>query len=85
MAIKYTNNIFLTYVLNVCIIYQPFPIQGPPKFTQIGIFGLKIYHLATLHRSEIFVQFWNEQNLKTAMTLVAALPQENGWSLAIEI
>jgi hypothetical protein len=25
-------------------IYQ----QGPPKFTQIGIFGLKIYHLATL-------------------------------------
>jgi hypothetical protein len=29
-------------------IYQPFPIQGPPKFTQIGIFGLKIYQLATL-------------------------------------
>jgi hypothetical protein len=23
-------------------------MQGPPKFTQIGIFGLKIYHLATL-------------------------------------
>jgi hypothetical protein len=30
---------------------QPFPFQGPPKFTQIGIFGLKIYHLATLHRA----------------------------------
>jgi hypothetical protein len=23
-------------------------LQGPPKFTQIDIFGLKIYHLATL-------------------------------------
>jgi hypothetical protein len=22
---------------------------GPPKFTQIGIFSLKIYHLATLN------------------------------------
>jgi hypothetical protein len=29
-------------------IFQPFPIQGPPKFTQIWIFCLKIYHLATL-------------------------------------
>jgi hypothetical protein len=29
--------------------YQPFPFQGPPKFSQIGIFGLKIYHLATLN------------------------------------
>jgi hypothetical protein len=27
-----------------------FPIKGPPKFTQIGIFGLKINHLATLSR-----------------------------------
>jgi hypothetical protein len=25
-----------------------FPVQDPPKFTQIGIFGLKMYHLATL-------------------------------------
>jgi hypothetical protein len=23
-------------------------LQDPPKFTQIDIFGLKIYHLATL-------------------------------------
>jgi hypothetical protein len=30
------------------IIYQHYPFQGPPKFTQIGIFGLKINHLATL-------------------------------------
>jgi hypothetical protein len=28
--------------------YQHFPFQGPPKFTHIGIFGLKMYHLATL-------------------------------------
>jgi hypothetical protein len=33
MAVKYTNI---------------FPLQGPPKHTQIGIFGLKIKHLATL-------------------------------------
>jgi hypothetical protein len=31
-------------------IYQPLPFQGPQKFTQIGIFGLKLYHLATLAR-----------------------------------
>jgi hypothetical protein len=24
------------------------PLQDPPKFTQIGIFGLKINHLAAL-------------------------------------
>jgi hypothetical protein len=33
MAIEYTNI---------------FSFQGPLKFTQIGIFGLKIYHLITL-------------------------------------
>jgi hypothetical protein len=29
-------------------IYQNLSMQDPPKFTQIGIFGLKINHLATL-------------------------------------
>jgi hypothetical protein len=29
-------------------IYQHFSLQDLPKFAQIGIFGLKIYHLATL-------------------------------------
>jgi hypothetical protein len=29
-------------------IWQHFPFQGPPNFTQIVIFGLKINHLATL-------------------------------------
>jgi hypothetical protein len=28
-------------------IFKHFPIKGLPKFTQIGIFGLKINHLAT--------------------------------------
>jgi hypothetical protein len=28
--------------------YQHLPSQDPPKFTQNGILGLKIYHLATL-------------------------------------
>jgi hypothetical protein len=29
-------------------IYLHLPLQDPPKFTNIDIFGLKIYHLATL-------------------------------------
>jgi hypothetical protein len=29
-------------------IYQYFPFQGPPKYTQGGIFGMKIFHLASL-------------------------------------
>jgi hypothetical protein len=29
-------------------IYQHFPFYGPPKFTQIWIFGVKTNHLATL-------------------------------------
>jgi hypothetical protein len=32
-------------------IYQHLPMQDTPKFTQNVIFGLKIYHLATLTRS----------------------------------
>jgi hypothetical protein len=34
-------------------IYQHLQLQDPPKFTQIGIFGLKIYHLATLLTTRI--------------------------------
>jgi hypothetical protein len=29
-------------------IYQHLPLKDPPKFTEIGVFGLKIWHLATL-------------------------------------
>jgi hypothetical protein len=32
-------------------IYQHLPLQDTPKFTHIGIFGLKIYHLATLRHT----------------------------------
>jgi hypothetical protein len=32
---------------------EHFPIQGPPKFIPIGIFGLEINHLATLIRDAI--------------------------------
>jgi hypothetical protein len=28
--------------------YRHLPLQDVPKFTQIGIFGLKIFHLPTL-------------------------------------
>jgi hypothetical protein len=31
--------------------YQHLPLQDPPIFTLIGIFGLKIYDLATLPSS----------------------------------
>jgi hypothetical protein len=37
MSIKDTNNL---------------PLQMPPKFTQIGIFGLKINHLAAAETTE---------------------------------
>jgi hypothetical protein len=30
------------------LIYPHFPFLGPPRYTQIGTFGMKIYHLATL-------------------------------------
>jgi hypothetical protein len=46
VAIKYTQRLY--YIPNGHRIYQLFPFQGPPKFTQIGIFGLKTNHLATL-------------------------------------
>jgi hypothetical protein len=48
MAIKHTKWPY-TYIRNVHKIYQLFPFQGPPKFTQIVIFGMKIYYLATLY------------------------------------
>jgi hypothetical protein len=46
MVVKCTK--WQYYIPNDHKIYQHFPFQGPPKCTQIGIFGLKINHLATL-------------------------------------
>jgi hypothetical protein len=53
---KYTNRCKNRYKNiqnrpNSYTIYQHLPLQDPPKFTEIGIFGLKIYHLATLAAS----------------------------------
>jgi hypothetical protein len=31
--------------------YTHLPLQDPRKFSQIGIFGLKLYHLATLNQT----------------------------------
>jgi hypothetical protein len=45
-AIKYTK--WPQNIPNGHKIYQHFLFQGRPKFTQIGIFGLKRNHLATL-------------------------------------
>jgi hypothetical protein len=46
IAIKYTK--WRENWPNGYTIYHHLPLQDPPKFTQVGIFGLKIYHLATL-------------------------------------
>jgi hypothetical protein len=46
MVIKYTKCPLI--IPNGHKMYHHFPIYGPLKFTQIGIFGLKINHLATL-------------------------------------
>jgi hypothetical protein len=45
-------------------IYQDFPLQDPPKFIQIGIFGLKTNHLATLQMTTVPIKAFNcgEQN-----------------------
>jgi hypothetical protein len=46
MVMKYPKCLY--NIPNGHKIYQHFPIWGPPKFTQNGIFGLKRNHLATL-------------------------------------
>jgi hypothetical protein len=46
MATKYTK--WPNNRPNGHIIYEHLPLQHPEKFTQTGVFGLKICHLATL-------------------------------------
>jgi hypothetical protein len=50
-------------------IYQQFPFQQrPPKYTLIGIFGVKIHHLASLTvwpRSFWWKKCWEQQKSKT--------------------
>jgi hypothetical protein len=57
-------------------IYQHVSLQGPPKYTQIVISGLKIYHLATLVRnvndglkSRHFSTFWTSTLQRSAPPL----------------
>jgi hypothetical protein len=48
---KWPQNMYtkcLSNIPNGHKIYQHFLFQGPPKYTQIWIFGTIIYHLATL-------------------------------------
>jgi hypothetical protein len=49
-AIKYTK--CPKYIPNGVTFYQLLSLQVTPKFTQSWIFGLKIYHLATLTMSQ---------------------------------
>jgi hypothetical protein len=35
------------------LLHFHFLLQGSPKYTQSGIFGMKIYHLATLMEAQI--------------------------------
>jgi hypothetical protein len=48
-AVNEQKDISNGHKLNGHIKYQHYPLQDPPKYTQIGIFGMQIYHLATLH------------------------------------
>jgi hypothetical protein len=43
---KYTK--WLKIFTNGLKMYQHYPFQGPPKYTQIGILGMKLQRLATL-------------------------------------
>jgi hypothetical protein len=50
---NYVHRYFQTRVANVHKIYQHLPLQDPPKFAQIRMFGLKmVYHLATLFQTK---------------------------------
>jgi hypothetical protein len=46
-CVDYSNYLNI-HILNGYKIYQKFIFQGLPKYTQIWIFGVQIYHLATL-------------------------------------
>jgi hypothetical protein len=52
----YRNIPFGRKIDKMAIKYQHLPLQDLPKITQIGIFGLKIYHLATPHRPSPFLE-----------------------------
>jgi hypothetical protein len=53
---------------NVRKVCPHFPFQGSPKYTQNGIFGMKIDHLATLDR-ETRQTFFNERKTRQRVQL----------------
>jgi hypothetical protein len=71
MVIKYTKYPYVN-IPNGHKIFQLFPIWGPRKFTQIGILGLKINHLATLDQNSIVLvgtYVWNALHIICMWTL----------------
>jgi hypothetical protein len=58
MATKYTKWLqkytkWLQNIPNGHKIYQHLPLQDPTKFTQLGIFSLKIFHLPELAKPDL--------------------------------
>jgi hypothetical protein len=47
----YTYGHKIYQIAGKCKKWPHLPLQNLPKVTQIGLFGLKIYHLATLAKS----------------------------------
>jgi hypothetical protein len=48
--------------MDIKIIKHFLPFQGLPKYFQIGTFGIKIYHLATLVLGRKRMKFWSENS-----------------------
>jgi hypothetical protein len=55
------------------------PLQDPPKFTQIGIFGFKTSHLATLTGAKNSSSSLSPETLLRNLFLSDFSAQNNGW------
>jgi hypothetical protein len=65
---------------NVHKIYHHLPLQGPPKFTQVSIFGFKTNHLATL----IWAIFFRRKMRPTPKTIAQFSPRtESGHAVSL--
>jgi hypothetical protein len=49
MTITYTKIAICKYICRYTKRLWNSPSEGLPKYTEVGISGMKIYHLATLH------------------------------------
>jgi hypothetical protein len=63
----------LQMVIRYTQIYHPFLFQYPPKYTQIGIFGMQLNHLATLYQT---VEYVNTKFICTTDDVAAGLYTE---------